>query len=75
VAAALPALREAVARAGRDPAAIRVVPMGSIPQPGKLEHFRDIGLTEVVLNLESAGRDEVLPVLDRYAAVVEPYRD
>jgi probable F420-dependent oxidoreductase len=70
----LPALREAFERAGRDPASARVVPMGTIPEPGKLEYLASLGITEVILNLPTGTRDEVLAVLDRHAAVVAPFR-
>ena len=66
---AIPRLREVVADAGRDPAALRIVPFGSIPSPGKLDHFEAIGVTEVVLRIPSAPADEVLPRLDELAAL------
>jgi hypothetical protein len=31
-----------------------------------LEHYASLGITETVLRVPSAGRDEVLPVLDAY---------
>lgn len=67
---ALPRLREQWEAAGRDPATLEVVPFGSIPDPGKLEHFERIGVTECVFRLPSAPRDEVLPVLDRWSALL-----
>jgi hypothetical protein len=69
---ALPRLRDAVAAAGCDPAALQIIPFGSVPNPGKLEHFESIGVTEVVFMLPSAPRDTVLPILDRQAAHVAP---
>lgn len=66
----LPQLRAQWAEAGRDPDELEVVPFGSIPDPGKLEHFERIGVTECVFRLPSASRDEVLPVLDRWAALL-----
>ncbi|WP_208027075.1 LLM class F420-dependent oxidoreductase [Rhabdothermincola sediminis] len=66
----LPQLRAQWAEAGRDPEELEVVPFGSIPDPGKLEHFERIGVTECVFRLPSATRDEVLPVLDRWAALL-----
>ena len=63
---ALPALRRVVEEAGRDPSTLHVVPFGTLPQPGKLEHYESLGATEVVLRLPAAGRDEVLHVLDDY---------
>lgn len=66
---AIPRLRAAVTDAGRDPDAMQIVPFGSYPTPGKLAHFDEIGVTECVFRLPSAGRDEVLTVLDEYAGV------
>jgi probable F420-dependent oxidoreductase len=68
--AALPALREAFEARGRDPAALRVVPMGVVPDAAKLAHYASIGVSEAVLRLPSAPRDVVLPVLDDYARFV-----
>lgn len=63
--------REAVAEAGRNPDEMEIVPFGSIPSPEKLEHFRSIGVTECVFRVPSAGRDEVLRVLDDQARLIE----
>jgi probable F420-dependent oxidoreductase len=63
----LPDLRAAVEAAGRDPSGLHIVPFGTLPNPEKLEHYREIGVTEVVLNLPSAGRDDVLHALDAHA--------
>lgn len=67
---AIPRMREAVAAAGRDPDAMQIVPFGSHPTPGKLDHFAGIGVTECVFRLPSAGRDDVLPVLDDFAGII-----
>ena len=67
---AIPRYREAVAAAGRDPDAMDVIPFGSLPGPGKLDHFERIGVTECVLRLPSAPRDVVLPILDEHAELV-----
>jgi alkanesulfonate monooxygenase SsuD/methylene tetrahydromethanopterin reductase-like flavin-dependent oxidoreductase (luciferase family) len=66
---AIPRLRARVAAAGRDPSALQIVPFGSIPDPGKLEHFHAIGITEVVFRVPPAPADVVLPKLDEFAAV------
>jgi probable F420-dependent oxidoreductase len=68
--AALPELRRAFEARGRDPATLQVVPMGVLPDAGKLEHYASIGVTEAVLRLPSAPRDAVMPVLDAYARFV-----
>jgi probable F420-dependent oxidoreductase len=67
---ALPDLHRAVEEAGRDPADVRVVPFGTIPDPGKVEYYSSIGIDEVVLRVPVGGSDVVLPVLDDYAKVV-----
>lgn len=63
---ALPDLRRALEDRGRDPDALHVVPMGVLPQRGKLDHYASIGVTEVVLRLPSESRDVVLPRLDEF---------
>lgn len=65
---ALPALRRAYERAGRDPDTAAVVPFGTLPTREKLDYYASLGIEEVVLRLPAADRDTVLPVLDRYAA-------
>jgi probable F420-dependent oxidoreductase len=67
---ALPELRRVVEEAGRDFDSLEIMPFGSIPDAGKLEYFESIGVTECVFRIPSAPRDEVLPVLDEWAALV-----
>jgi probable F420-dependent oxidoreductase len=68
--AALPELHRAVEAAGRDPATMRVVPFGTIPDPGKLDYYASLGIDEVVLRAPVAERDVVLPVLDEFGELV-----
>jgi probable F420-dependent oxidoreductase len=68
--AALPELHAACERQGRDPGSLRIVPFGSVPEPGKLEYYASLGIDEVVLRLPGGNRDRVLPVLDEYAEIV-----
>ena len=70
VRAALPALHEACEAIGRDPRAVRVVPFGTIPDPGKLDYYASLGIDEVVLRVPTAETDTVLRVLDGFADVV-----
>jgi hypothetical protein len=67
---ALPALRAAFEARDRDPASVHVVPMGVLPSREKLDYLAAAGVTEAVLRLPSAPRDEVLPVLDAFARFV-----
>jgi probable F420-dependent oxidoreductase len=71
----LPELRGMAAEAGRDPAELRTVPFGTIPDPGKLEHYASLGIDEVVLRIPSAPADPVLRKLDEYAPLVGEIAD
>jgi probable F420-dependent oxidoreductase len=61
---ALPQLRRAAEEAGRDPDELAVIPFGTVPSQGKLEHYASMGITEVVLQLPSGPEDVVLKVID-----------
>ncbi|KOG22209.1 MULTISPECIES: LLM class F420-dependent oxidoreductase [Streptomyces] len=63
----LPVLREAWESAGRDPKTLQLVPYAVLPNPGKLDHYAELGCAEVVLQLPPAGEAEVLRTLDAYA--------
>jgi probable F420-dependent oxidoreductase len=67
---AIPRLRDAVEAAGRDASGLRIVPFGSLPDPGKLAHFEEIGVTECVFRVPSATADVVLPILDRWKDLI-----
>ncbi|UXY28192.1 LLM class F420-dependent oxidoreductase [Streptomyces sp. HUAS TT20] len=67
LAESLPVLRSVWADAGRDPAALQVVPYAVQPTPGKLAHYTELGVEETVVQLPPAGEPEVLRVLDEYA--------
>ncbi|MFJ3937742.1 LLM class F420-dependent oxidoreductase [Streptomyces parvus] len=64
----LPKLRAAWEEAGRDPKSLQVVPYAVLPSPGKLAHYAELGIEEVVLQLPPADEPEVLRTLDAYAA-------
>ncbi|OEJ39518.1 LLM class F420-dependent oxidoreductase [Streptomyces agglomeratus] len=67
---AVPALRTAWEAAGRDPRTLHVVPYAVKPNPGKMEHYAELGIEELVVQLPPAGEAEVLRVLDAYARFV-----
>ena len=60
----LPDLRAAMEAAGRDPATLEIVPFGTLPTEGKLDYYRTLGVTEVVLRVPAGDRDVVLSALD-----------
>ena len=68
---ALPQLHRAMEAAGRDPATVRVIPFGTIPDPGKLDYYASIGIDEVVLRVPAGDHDTVVPALDEYSKLVE----
>ncbi|WP_406139060.1 TIGR03619 family F420-dependent LLM class oxidoreductase [Streptomyces sp. NBC_01089] len=63
----IPVLRQVWQDAGRDPADLQVVPYAVLPTPGKLAHYAELGIEEVVLQLPPADEKSVLTVLDGYA--------
>lgn len=67
---ALPGLLAAWEAAGRDRADLRIVPVGTLPDPAKLDYYAEIGVTEVVLRLPPERAHDVLAVLDEYAELV-----
>ncbi len=71
VRAALSDLRAACEERGRDAGELDVIPFGTLPDEGKLEYYAGLGITEVVLRLPSALRDEVLPVLDEFTRFID----
>jgi probable F420-dependent oxidoreductase len=68
---AIPELHRAAEEVGRDPATLTVVPFGTIPEQGKLDHYATLGIPEVVLQLPHGPAADVLRVLDRHAEFVE----
>jgi probable F420-dependent oxidoreductase len=62
-------LQRAAAERGRAPIPVSVVQ--APPEPDRLAELGDLGVEKVVLTLPSAGMDEILPALDRYADLAE----
>jgi hypothetical protein len=62
---ALPELRAQFEAAGRDPSTLRCISFGTLPDPGKLEHYESVGIDEVVLRINDGPADDVLRRLDR----------
>jgi probable F420-dependent oxidoreductase len=71
LAAALEDLRTAVEARGRAFDAMHIVPLGILPDARKLSYYESLGVTEAVLRLPSAPRDDVLPVLDDFTKYLE----
>jgi hypothetical protein len=69
----LPELRRVWADAGRDPAALEVVIMGVVPEPGKLEHYRSLGVNEIVLGFPTGSIAAMERALDGYAGIIAEF--
>ncbi|MFB6522962.1 TIGR03619 family F420-dependent LLM class oxidoreductase [Streptomyces sp. NPDC056401] len=63
----LPALRQVWEAAGRDTKSLQVVPYAVQPTPGKMSHYADLGIEEVVLQLPSEEEPVILRILDEFA--------
>ncbi|WP_419840951.1 LLM class F420-dependent oxidoreductase [Candidatus Poriferisodalis sp.] len=63
-------IREAAVSAGRDPAEIEFGQFGTPAKPEILENLAELGCSRVVLGLPPAPADVVLPILDKYAALL-----
>ncbi len=63
-------IRESAIEAGRDPDEIEFGQFGTPPKPEILESLAESGCTRVVLGLPPADADTVLPILDKYTALL-----
>ncbi|MEV8317360.1 LLM class F420-dependent oxidoreductase [Streptomyces sp. NPDC059900] len=66
----LPALRAAWAEAGRDPGDLYVALSAVEPTEGKLAHYEELGVDEVVVQLPAREESEVLRALDGFQRYV-----
>jgi probable F420-dependent oxidoreductase len=70
VAAFIPQFRQMAQEAGRDPAKLPITIWGVKEDYEALCADRDLGVTRVVLSLEAAKADVILPQLDRWAELI-----
>jgi probable F420-dependent oxidoreductase len=63
-------LRRLATEKGRDPRTISVSVYGAPADADLLKRLRDAGVERAVFGLPPAGADKVMPLLDRYAALV-----
>ncbi len=67
VSALLPKFREMAKEAGRDLASVPVTIWGAREDEDLLKRDRDDGVARIIISLDSAGADKILPELDRWA--------
>ena len=70
----VPQFRRMAEEAGRGPRALSVTLGGAPEDLARLQHFRDLGVTRMNVRLPAAAADEILPVLDRWAMLIERLR-
>ena len=67
----LPKFCQMAAEADRNPDDIPVSIFGATDDGDLLKSYRDAGVTRTIFGLPSAGREEILPLLDTYAALMD----
>jgi probable F420-dependent oxidoreductase len=65
------ALHQRAEAAGRDPKSISVTIFGANPEPAAIETLESAGVERAIFMLPPAERDTVLPLLDKYAALIK----
>jgi hypothetical protein len=70
VQALLPKFREMAAEAGRDPASVPITIWGAKESLDLLKRDRDDGVSRLVVSLDSAKADTILPELDRWPTLI-----
>ena len=66
----LPQFREMATEAGRDPNSLPITIFRVEENLDRLRHYRDLDVTRVVISIPAAREDEVLPLLDRWTALI-----
>ena len=67
----LPQFHQMVGEAGRDPASLPLTMFRIVEDLDRLRHYRDIGISRVVITLPSAGPGQVMPIIDRWADLMQ----
>jgi hypothetical protein len=63
----VPEFQRMAKAAGRAPASLPITMFRVVEELDRLRHYRDIGIARVVITLPSAGAEQVVPLLDRWA--------
>jgi len=74
LAGALQELRERATAAGRDPRSIEISLFWAPGDADALRAYGDMGIARGILAVPPVGRDEILPMLDRHAPLVDQLR-
>jgi len=71
----IPAFRQMAQEAGRDPKSLSLRLGGAPDDLDKLKRYRELGVDAVNVTLMSDKRDEILPILDRWAGHIRQLRN
>ena len=66
----LPEFHRMALEAGRDPATLPVTLFRVVDDVDRLRRYRDAGVARAVISLPAAKADEILPILDRWVALI-----
>jgi len=66
----VPKFRAMLSEAGRDPGTFPISLFNSVEDLDTLKRYRDLGIVRSVVSLPAAKEDVVLPILDRWAALM-----
>jgi probable F420-dependent oxidoreductase len=66
----LPQFRQMATEAGREPNSLPITIFRVEENLDRLRHYRDLGVARVVISIPAAKEDEVLPLLDRWTALI-----
>ncbi len=66
----LPQFRQMAIDAGRDPNSLPITIFRVEENLDRLRHYRDLGVARVVISIPAVKEDEVLPLLDRWTALI-----
>ena len=69
-----PRVRQMAEEAGRDPQSLPVTLGGAPEDPDLLKRYRDLGVARVNFPVPPVKADEILPVLDRLAELLQKLR-
>ena len=67
---ALAAFRTMAAEAGRDLATVPVSTFGAPEDLDEIRRYRELGVSRMVVTLDSGAAEEILPILDRWSALI-----
>jgi probable F420-dependent oxidoreductase len=67
----LPQFRQMAAEVGRDPTEVPITVWGIAPDLDRLRRYEDQGVARVVVQLAPEKADQTLPLLDRWAALIQ----